>query len=558
MNALKKLMLKINMQATIVALCILGVCVGTQQQQTAAWNVWIYDFSRDSLGVLMAVIILTNYKRSDFVKYKIPYIVWSVVSVLASIIIVPIAFDRRSDYLRADTVIIALGVFLMGYCVIHTFISFFVEKHRPKFYLPLLIIWIVMMVLMIFSRSDYLWPECYFVLFLCYYLTPQTPEQRKNVTAGLIDGIILGFILIQAHSLLCRPYDRIRYQGNFCNPNQNCMFLCMCLGAILAKILMVTKENRKKAIRLFYFLLAGVCCAFIFMTMSRSGYLAGCVAVVFFLIAYCRVKGRKIFIRMGVLLVSLFIFMLPVTYLAVRYIPTIHPHVMFYFQEGYSEHWVHSWDPWDSKKYITFEQMMNWIFKRFKNTKTDMDNMPSAGDSVEELKNIQIAANEDFFPLTIITGIQDGAADIETKPNKIPVLSQEESKNSLLVRKTIYEWYWKRLSLRGMPYDEQGFQLTKTHWIQDTHNIYLDYGINFGYPVMILFTVFIWWGIGWMLRQGLKKTDAEKLACLLIVVIPPIFGMFEFAWGAGMLSTVAFYMAFKEMFTVSQEDFSVR
>lgn len=541
MSFLKKAAAKINMQMALVALCITAVCVGTQQLMTVAWDAWSHDFSRDALGVLMAVILFTNYKWSDFVKYKVPYIIWSVVGVLAGIFILPIALERRPDFLKADTVIIALGIFLMGYCVIHTLITFFVEKYRPKFYLPLFVIWIVMLLLMIFSRSDYLWPECYFVMFLCYYLTPQTPEQRKNVTEGLINGMILGFILIQAHSLLFRPYDKLRYRGNFCNPNHNCIFLCMCLAAILAKILIVTKSNQKKIVRIFYFLLAGSDYAFIFMTMCRSGYLSAFLATILFLIAYCRVKGKKIFIRMGMLMAAIFVFMVPVTYLAVRYIPTIHPHVLYYFEEGYSEDWVHSWDPWDSEKYISFQDVLRWVFKRFEDVKGALEDLQNTGSTGR-------GEPVDLYPSTVLASTQTGAADIETDPDEIPALSDEEAKNSLLVRKTIYEWYFKHLSFRGMPYDEQGFRLTKGHWIQDTHNIYLDYGINFGYPVMILFTVFIWWGIGRLLRQGWKKTDVEKLSCLLIAVIPPVFGMFEFAWGTGMISTVAFYMAFKEMF----------
>lgn len=553
MSFLKKIAAKLNMQSTLVALCILAVCVGTQQMQTVAWNAWSYDFSRDFLGVLMAVILFTHYKWSDFVKYKIPYIIWSAVSVPACIFILPIAIARRSDYLKADTVIIALGVFLMGYCVIHTFISFFIEKYRPKFYLPLLIIWIVMMILMIFSRSDYLWPECYFVLFLCYYLTPQTSVQRKNVITGLIDGMILGFILIQAHSLLFRPYDRLQYQGNFCNANQTSTFLCLSLGAILAKILLVTREQKEKIVRIFYFLLAGVCSAFIFMTMCRTGYITTFVIMLLFLIAYCCIREKKVFFRMGLLMVSLFVVMLPATYLAVRYIPTIHPHVLFYFQEGYSENWVHSWDPRDSEKYITFEQMIQGALGRVEHLIGLLYNKQSKETDREESAFLLLASGGDYVPSV---GISD--YDEETDPDRIPVLKGDQGEsNTFLVRYIIYKWYFTHLSLRGMPYDEQGFQLTEDHWIQDTHNIYLDYGINFGYPVMILFTVFVWWGIGRLFRQGRKNRDTEKLICLLIAVIPPVFGMFEFAWGAGMISTVALYMAFKEMFTVSQEDFSV-
>lgn len=550
MSFLKRIAAKINVQMTLVALCIFAVCLGTQQMMTVAWNAWNFELSKDALGVLMAVILFTNYKWGDFVKYRIPYIIWSVVSVLAGIVLIPIAFERRSDYLKADTVVIALGIFLMGYCVIHTFISFFIEKYRPKFYLPLLIIWIVMMVLMIFSRSEYLWPECYFVLFLCYYLTPQTPVQRKNVTEGLINGMILGFILIQAHSLLCRPYDRLQYQGNFCNANQTSMFLCLCLGAILAKILVVTKEHKKKIVRIFYFLLAGVCCAFIFMTMCRTGYITTFVVMLLFLIAYCRIREKKVFFQLGLLMFSLFVAMLPVTYLAVRYIPTIHPHVLFYFQEGYSENWVHSWDARDSEKFITFEQMIQGALGRVEHLISLLYNKQSRETERDGSIILLVASNEDYVPSVGASGYGE-----ETDPDKIPVLTGDEGEsNTFRVRYIIYKWYFTHLSLRGMPYDEQGFQLTEDHWIQDTHNIYLDYGINFGYPVMILFAVFAWWGIGRLFRQGRKKRDVEKLTCLLIAVVPPVFGMFEFAWGAGMISTVAFYMTFKEMFTISQEE----
>lgn len=555
MHSFKKAIDKVNLQRLTVALCILAVCVATQQMQTAAWYTGILDFSRDALGVLMAVILMTHYKWEDFKKYKVLYIVWSVVGVIGGIVFIPMAVAARGDYLKADTFIIWLGFFLMGYCVLHTLISIIIEKYRPKFYMPLFVIWVVMLLLMIFSRSDYLWPECYFVMFLCYYMTEQTPDQRTNVTKGLVDGMILAFIAIQVHSLLCRPYDRVRYYGNFCNPNQNCMFLCMCLAAILAKILIVTKENKRKIVKIFYFLMAGVCYSFIFMTMSHSGYLATFVVTVFFLIAYCRIREKKIFVRMGLLLATVFAVSLPVTYCAVRYIPTVHPHVLFYFQEGYSDARVHSWDDRQSPKYISFREMMQGVLGRFGRRFFSYDDFKYFMVGEEDPDSLKIAINSVELPLDVLLYAMNNVEDVETDPDKIPLLNdtREDGENSFLVRYTIYKWYFTHLSLRGMPYDEQGFQLTETHWIQDTHDIYLDYGINFGYPVMILFTVFIWWGIGRLVRRGLKEKDLLKLSSLMIALIPPVFGLFEFAWGAGMISTVALYLSFKEMFLTNTE-----
>ena len=529
-----------TIQRIIVAFCLFAVCVGTQQIQTAKWDTGIIEFSRDSFGVLMALILFTHYKWSDFVKYKLPYLIWTGFGLTVGTAVTCYVVSKRFSYLFADTIIIALGIFLMGYCVIHTIISFFIEKKRPKLYMPLFIIWTVMMILMIFSRSEYLWPECYFVLFLCYYLTDRTQEQRRNVTLGIIDGIILGFIVIQAHSLLFRPYDIVRYMGNFCNPNHNCVFLCFCLAAILSKILFLKKEKAKKPIIIFFLLLAEACYSFIFMTISRSGYLATFFITIVFLILYCRTVSKKIFFRMGILLSSLFIVIMPLTYLAVRYIPTIHPHVLFYFQEGYSEDRVHSWDPRSSEKFISFEEMIQTALGRFKETENNYNQLFGQQPNPEILL-IRTASVSPTLPREVILQAGEILAS-----NKIPALDSEGN-NAFVVRYTIYKWYWDHLSLRGMPYDEQGFQLTADHWIQDTHNIYLDYGINFGIPVMILFTVFIWYGIGRLICNSCKQINVTKMSCLLITLIPPIFGLFEFAWGSGMLYTIAFYLCFSEM-----------
>lgn len=544
MTILKKIFNGINYQRLIVSLCILVVCIGSQQIQTAAWNSGRIDFFQAIIGVLMAIIIMTNYKWKDIVEHKVIYIVWTVLGIVAGGIVIPLVIAKRADYLTGQTIIIALGIFLMGYCIIYTAINFFIKKYQPKLYKPLFVIWVVMLLLMIFSRSEYWWPECYFSIFLCYYLTEQTTEQRTNVIQGLVNGMILGFLVIQGHALLCRPYDRVRYFGNFCNPNHNCMFLCMCLVAILAKLLFLTKEKSKIIIRIIYLLMGGACYSLICMTMSRTGYLTMFITTIFFLIAYCKVRQKIVFIRMGLLLVTIFVAMMPVTYLAVRYIPTIHPHVVFYFQEGYSEERVHSWDPRDSEKYTTFEQVLGNVLGRFASAKTALDNLNSQSSNREERGFLKIAASGDYLPSAAVSQAMLSTID----EDKVPALTDEEAANAFTVRYTIYKWYIDHLSLRGMPYDEQGFQLTEEQWIQDTHNIYLDYGINFGYPVMILFTVFIWWGIGRLAKQGIRRTDVEKITCLLIALVPPIFGLLEYSWGTGMISTIAFYMSFNEMF----------
>ena len=548
MLKIKQYVNKNSLQTIIVSICIFAVCLGTQQMQTVKWDTGIYEFSRDMLGIVMAIIIGTNYNWCKIQKYKWAYIVWSILGIIAGVFILPVAIRTRLHFLLADTIIIYLGILLMGYCIIYTTVNIIVEKYRPSFFMPLFVIWIIMLCWMIFSKTSFVWPVCYFVLFLCYYLTEQTPLQNINVIKGIINGIILAFIVIQGHSFLTRPYDRLRYYGDFCNPNHNCLFICICLAAILGKIIFLVNEDRNKKVIFLFFLLAGGAYSFIFMTQSMSGALTALVMSIVFLILYCKVRKKRIFIRMGIFLTLIFLIMMPITYLAVRYIPTIHPHVNFYFQEGYSEDRVHSWDPWNSEKYITFEELIESYRARIRKKIYSWEKIRESFLNAQNCDNLKIVSSTAYVPQLVTMNdnrnwTNEGIGDNK----KNPLLTKEEEKNSFLVRYTIYKWYFIHLSLRGMPYDEQGFQLTEDHWIQDTHNIYLDYGINFGYPAMILFIVFIWWGIARLWIQGIKTENVRKLVCLFILCVTPIFGMFEFAWGAGMISTVSLYLCSKEV-----------
>lgn len=118
----------------------------------------------------------------------------------------------------------ALAVFLTGYALIHTVIRVAVEKKYPVLEKKFLAVWGVMMFLMIFSRSDYIWPLCYLVMFGCFYLTDYTAEEREDLFQGCLNGIILGFFVFQGFCCVFRPYDSVRYQGMYNNPNLNALF----------------------------------------------------------------------------------------------------------------------------------------------------------------------------------------------------------------------------------------------------------------------------------------------------------------------------------------------
>lgn len=520
-------------QRLIICICIAIVCIGSQKIQTSAWNSGSVEFFRDLCGILMAIIIMTIFRRHEITEHKRIYIAWTLIALTGSCIWIPLGFKYRYEYLKADTAVLAIAFWLMGYCMIYTALNIIKDRKAAfsHFHKPLMIVWLIMFVLMMTSRSTYLWPEAYFALFTPFYLTKQTESQRKEILIGLSNGLILGFMLVQCHSMLTRPFDHLLYYGNFSNPNHNCMFLCMCLAGILGRILIASMENERKIIKAFLISLLGADLSFIFMTGCKSGFLATFVLVIIFLSSYCILKKKKVFIRLSIGLLILFVVSMPISYLAIRYIPTIHPHVNFYANDSYSLDRVHYYDPYDSDKFTSFKEVVNSSFGKIQ--------------KLIDTAAVHLGMETKDTKVKIV--VKTLGSDIGNNPDKIPLLPEDaESSDPILIRYTIYKWYFDHLSLRGSRYDEQGFQLTESHWIQDTHNIYLDYGINFGWPVMVIFAGMIWWGIARVFRKVFRQKDVYATVSLLILIVPPVFGLFEYSWGPGMISTIALYICMKE------------
>jgi len=157
---------------------------------------------------------------------------------------------------------------------------------------------------------------------------------------------------------------------------------------------------------------------------------------------------------------------------------------------------------------------------------------------------------EDLLELSPLA-IKAEAAEANTQA-KESVLTIEQYQDASLVRMTIYEYYFKRLNFWGYPYEEQGFQLTPKHWNGHAHNIYLQYGTDFGIIMMALFILLIFWSVFLFvgkIRNGCNEKNVGGLAFLLI---PTVFGMFEYSWGVGSVAILLLFVVWR-MLICSEE-----
>lgn len=495
----------------LYTICFFLFCVIDQRTKTGSGLDGIIETFRDMAGVLMAVVIMSHYKWEEFMTYKIPYAVWTGIGLVAGVLFV--VLGQSLAYFMNERVMVSLDVLLFGYVVIHTFISVVKEKKYPKLNKGMFVLWTVMMLLMIFSRSDYVWPFCYFIMFGCFYLTDFTEEEQEDLYQGIMNGVIFAFFAFQGFCCVFRPYDQVRYTGIYNNCNLNGLFYLVVLAAVFGKILYVTRKNKHKFWRVYYWLGAGVVYSFIFMTIGRTVWLVSFLLGLIFLGYYQRVKQKRYYFKNGLLLLLCVCMMFPVTFGMTRYLPPVFHHPVWFWGE-WGEERVHAWDAWNSEKYVELEQLLNIAVGRVQEVSDNI--LGKMGLSLKVLA---------------------------AETTKTQVLPDEEAANPLLVRKTIYGQYWKNLNLIGHTQDNQGFQLLSNYWIGHAHNIYLQYATDFGVLMCICFILLC---ILSLMRMIKGKEFIRKQGYLFFMLVPLLFGMLEYSWGSGAVTVPLLFICWKE------------
>lgn len=499
----------------LYTLCFFLFCVIDQRTKTCSGlDGWLETF-RDLTGLVMAVLILSHYRLEDFRRCKLPCLIWSAFAAAGGIAAFLWGMAHR-PFLN-DWLVVILNVAVYGYIGILTYSSMIVENRYPRLNAKFFLLWTVMMIFMINSRSTYIWPFCYFVMFGCFYLTDFTKQEREDMALGLMDGIILGFLAAQGLCFVFRPYDLVRYQGIYHNPNLNSLFYLEVLAAVFARLIYVTGKKCGKRAIIFCWMLAGVVLSYLLLTIGRTGWLTAILLVGLFLALLRKVQEKKRFWKNLLTLSLCVVLTFPVCFGASRYLPPIFHHPVWFWGE-WSEDRVHSFDPWNSEKYIEIDEYFEAALGRVLNA---------------------ISGLSEHSPFVI-------KAEAAEPERFVPVLTPEQESDTLLVRGTIYQYYFKHLNFFGHPYDEQGFQLHEAYWIGHAHNIFLQYGTDFGIPVMIMFVVLIVWGSAFLWKCYVRCGDESAAADLMFLLIPGLFGMLECSWGVGSLSILLMFVAWRK------------
>ncbi|MCM1187813.1 MAG: hypothetical protein NC541_00770 [bacterium] len=504
-----KLFSRIPYRRILYSICFCMFCVIDQRIRTA-YQVggWLETF-RDLTGVVMAVIILSHYRLRDFRKWKIPYLLWSVAGGGAAI--AAFFWGIYQQKCLNEWFVILLDIFLFGYVVIHTFIDVVLEKKRARLDKRFGIVWFVMMVLMVLSKSEQMWPLYYLVMFGAFYLTDYDGKEQEDLLQGMLDGVILSFFLLQGLAFVSRPYVEVRYRGFHYNPNMNALFYLEVLAAVLSKLLMALRGNASRWLKLYYWLGVGVVLSFLFMTVGRTAWITAFFLVVVFLWAGKKGMAKKSVLKQGIMILLCACLTFPACFGAARYFPPLFHHHVWFADEWHTEK-VDPWNPWDPEKNVDLDEFLDYALGKL---------WGSIGAALERspfLLNADAAQEQPQLP-----------TDEERR--------REEAWAGMGERLEIYKYCVSRLNLWG------NAKIGDDSWAWHAHNIFLQYGTDFGIVVLALFITIYGWNLIFLVRRFLMSNDEKHVAFLLFSLITLLYGMLELTWGPGSIALIMMFFA---------------
>ena len=468
---------------------------------TWAWTV-------NMTGVIMAIILFSAYDLRTFLKPI--YLVYSAICIIA----LPLAYwwwNLHQEAIYRDKLLTAVvNVWLLGVLLIRLLLDVFVNKTKKLHFSKLEIIVIALLFWMFFSINEDVWPIWFLAMFELFYHTDYNKNDMTDMQQGLLSGVISAFFVLQGFAFVFRPYDDeyFRYSGIYGNCNMNALFYCIVWIAFLIKLYYCRKNQVRKWKTIMCFLFSGALLGFVSLPISKTAWVSVLLVAVFYV-----VFGEIILLKRkaGRVTLSIFVFFLtvcisiPIVYSAVRYLPPIFHHPIWYEGE-YSESKVHSFDSWNSEKYVSFEEFTSEAFNRIS-------------------PYIQLISKKAGLPMSVVY-----AADND----EVIKYGQEtiDKYASAYGRVTIWKYFLQHGNFMGHSSSE-GHDIGYENWyVWHAQNMFVQLWYYYGIPSAILFIIALGWAIICSIRKIVKGNDVA-LICLLYLVLFGAYGLFECVWYPG-------------------------
>lgn len=404
-------------------------------------------------------------------------------------------------------------------------------KPGKKLLQPFFVSIIIMLVLMQASKHEGLLPTWYLIMFGCFYMIGIPIFRRNDFFHGILDGIICWFFIQQIVAFGFRPYDYVRYHGMYAGETQNGLFYMLVYCAFLLKWVWSKVDGAKWYASAFYFWMAASAISFMLFTGGRAPLVGAALATFGVYVWYDINYGHhfyKLMMRAAMLMMCIFL-SVPLVYSAIRYFPVILHHPIWYEGE-YSRSKVHSFDPWNSEKYIDFDTALS-------------TNLGRVFDIIGvHLFKVGQGGWNPYKGFTVYAMEAEGNEPGDTKENPYSITNSNVP-GPYKARYAILRYYIDKLNLSGHTREESVFYLfhnDKVTQMTHAHNMFLQQAFDYGIPVGMLFLGIYLYCIGF----ALLKHRWEHIFLFAFLISIAGFGMFEMTVVAGQITYTLIFLLF--------------
>lgn len=539
--------ISLGIKRCIYVICFACLCLIDQVTGSATGAIQ-YGL-KNYTGIIIAVIILSAYQLKEF--YRTPILRWaSIAWILLFFIGRYYSLDwgrtHSGNYLQLQTNLWGIGIY--GIVLIRMLYGFIAERKVPRMNWPCFGVWLVMAVGMAVIRSDIGWTEVVLITFLSFYLTDFKEKDLNNLFSGMLEGVIVGFFVIQVQAWMHRPYDILRYHGMYSHPNTNALFYLCAYCAVLGKWYLMKLKHRFVLLRVPFILLAGLIVATMFYTGSRSAFITviplTLVFLLFQMFSRKRWKLLEVLIDGGLLVASVAICVLP-AYGLIRYIP-VNVDEPIYFEADKIEEKIQKGDDAYSEKYVEFNEATREMFDRYlwfldEETALKVEEwIREFPDSLKASLKVEAAEASDIEAEVVEEEIEPG-----TDPQH-PLDWTMKDLEGYDVRLDIYRYFLNKLKLMGEKGSVQGVWLSSNYLASHCHNLFLQMAYDFGIIIGIVFILIVLMIFIRVLVGLIRKKSGAWYFRLYVVAgfttIFVVFGMTECVWIYGQLPFTMFFI----------------
>ncbi len=516
----------------------------------------------NSLGIVMGILTLKHYPY-DRTKYKKPDILWLGLWIIGSIVgsFIWIQVKGPINALQYLTAAVAVGI--LGFTVIRVILSGVWRQISRKRDGLIAVIFGGMSLWMVLSRYYEIWQLWFFGMFLCFYLTDIAWEEERVMWDCLSIGLIAAFFGIQIWAYGFRPYDEVRYLGPYSNTNMTALFYLVTYTMVLYRIHVLHFKikngiaSEKKWVnrlwKVFYYVLAGGLVSFIFFTICRTAllvlmgltFLFGLISNLWLL----KEKWYRLLMR-WVALVLCAVVTFPCVYGTIRYLPCI-LHRPVWFGSEYRIEKVHSFDEWDSWKYVSLEEFLETAVGRI-NYGGIFDEEPVEAEISAAVMPEEVSVVAEEVSAAVVQEVPEVLLEREGTETAVVqeddgLLRGDDALDSGKIRLKIWKHYLEDLNMMGHTVSEGYYQITEDFHAWHAQNIFIQMLYTYGIPAGVMFIVLmVWYGIK---SLGLLWKAEEPTVLLpgMVYVVFMGFGLLECVWYSGQAILILMYLVARRL-----------